>query len=177
NRVSNFTMPNANGLAMFFPKRTVRRLKSFLSVGQIYLQTREQSFRAIKFTFFFIEFLIEPASRIFASLRGKNSMHFRIIARPEFFNLLLALDEDRQRRRLHTTDRRQMKTAGLGIKRRHRARAVDADEPVALAAARRGVRERNHFTVRAQVREAVANRGGRHGLQPEPLDWLLGFGV
>ncbi len=123
------------------------------------------------------KFFIEPAAGVFARLRAERAVDFPIVARNEFFNLLLALDEDRQRRRLHAADRCEMKTAGLGIERRHRARAVDADEPVAFAAARRRVRERNHFTVCAQVREAVADRRRRHGLQPEPLDRFVAFRV
>ena len=70
-------------------------------------------------------------------------------------------------------DRRLEKAAELGIERRHRARAVDAHQPVGLAAADGGVGERLHGFVAAQWREALADGRGRHGLQPEPLDGLL----
>ena len=70
-----------------------------------------------------------------------------------------------------------MKTAALGIKCRHRARAVDANQPVALAAARRRVRERDHFSIRAQLRKTVANRRRRHGLQPQTLNRFVALRV
>ncbi len=52
--------------------------------------------------------------------------------RDERADLLLALDEDRERRRLHATDRRQLEAARLRVEGGHRPRAVDADQPVGL---------------------------------------------
>ena len=103
-------------------------------------------------------------------------MDFPIAARAERADLLLALDQDRERRRLHAADGRQLESAGLGIERGHRARAVDADEPIGLGAAHRGIGERQHLRVGAQVREAVADRRGRHRLQPEAPDRLRRLG-
>ena len=80
-----------------------------------------------------------------------------------------------KRRRLHAADRRQEEAAVARVERGHRARAVDADQPVGLGAAARRVGERQHLLVAAQVLEAVADRGRRHALQPEPLDRVLGL--
>jgi hypothetical protein len=79
--------------------------------------------------------------------------------------------------RLHAADRRQLEAPGLRIERRHRARAVDADEPIRLGTADRGVGEGKHLLVAAQPLEAVADGRGRHRLQPEPLDRLVGLRV
>ncbi len=70
-----------------------------------------------------------------------------------------------------------MEAAGLRVERGHRARAVDADEPVRLRAADGGVGERAHRRVGAERTERVADRGGRHRLQPQPLDRLRGLRV
>ena len=70
-----------------------------------------------------------------------------------------------------------MKAAGLGVERGHGARAVDADQPVRLGTADGGVGQRLHRGAGAQRGKAVADRPGRHGLQPEALDGLFGFRV
>ena len=59
----------------------------------------------------------------------------------------------------------------------HGARAVDAHEPVGLGTADGGIGERTDIRISAQIREAIADGGGRHGLQPETGDGLLGLGV
>ena len=64
---------------------------------------------------------------------------------------------------------------GLGIKSRHAAGAVDADQPVGLRTANGGVGQRVHVFVRAQSGKRLANRSRGHGLQPEALDRLLGL--
>ena len=60
-----------------------------------------------------------------------------------------------------------------GIQRGEGAGAVDADEPVALAAALRGVGQRLHLLVAAQLFEGVQNRALGHGLHPQALDRLF----
>jgi hypothetical protein len=84
-----------------------------------------------------------------------------------------ALDHDGQRRRLHAADRGLVEAAFLGVEGRHGARAVDADQPVGFRAAARGIGQRLHFLVGAQVGEAVADRGGGHRLQPQAAHRLL----
>ena len=118
----------------------------------------------------FLEFLVEPAPVVFASGGAERAENFPVTARLERPDLGFAFDQDRQRRGLHAADRRQLKSAGSGIERSHRARAVDADQPVRFGAAHGGVRQRSHRFVAAQLREAVADRRGSHRLQPEALD-------
>ena len=123
------------------------------------------------------EFLIEPAAGIISRRTVEGGVQFPISTRDKLANAILALDEDRQRRRLHAPDGRLVEAAALRVEGRHGTRAIDADEPVGLAAAGGGVGERAQILVGAQMLEAVANRGGRHGLQPQALERLLGAGV
>ena len=94
-----------------------------------------------------------------------------------FLNLRLALDHDGQRRRLDAADRGLEKAAELGVERRHRARAVDADQPVGFRPAERGIGQRQHVLVFAQPLKPFADGRRRHGLQPEAFDGLLGLRV
>ena len=97
------------------------------------------------------KFFIEPAAGVIARRRVERADDFPEIARHELADLRLALDQNRQRRRLHAAHGRLEKAAELGIERRHRARAVDAHQPVGLAAAHRGVGQRLHGFVAAQL--------------------------
>jgi hypothetical protein len=108
---------------------------------------------------------------------GEFCLHFPVVARPVRADALFALDQDGQRRRLHAADRRLVEAALLRVEGRHGARAVDADQPVGLGAAARGVGQRPHLLVRAQMGETLADGALRHRLQPEAADRLLGLGV
>ena len=70
-----------------------------------------------------------------------------------------------------------MKPAGFRVERRHRPRAVDADQPVGFRAADRGIRQRPHRRILTQRGESLANRRGGHGLEPKTPDRLAGSGV
>jgi len=100
-----------------------------------------------------------------------------VILRDEILDPVLTLHEDCQRRRLDSAHRRQVKPARLRVERRHRPRAVDADQPIRFRTAHRRIRQRQHGRIIAQVHEALLDGGGRHGLQPKALDALLGLGV
>ena len=104
-------------------------------------------------------------------------MNFKVVARNEFLDLLLALDQDGQRRGLHAPDSRQVKAARFGVERRHCACGVDADQPVGFRAANRRIGQRQHFLVTAQMLEAIADRRRRHRLQPQAFDRLRGLGM
>src|SRR4029077_4933601 len=78
---------------------------------------------------------VEPASGVLAAARAERSVDFPEVARREAADALLALDQDRERGCLHATDRGELEAAGARIERRHRARAVDPDEPVGLRTA------------------------------------------
>ena len=118
------------------------------------------------------EFLVEPTTLVGAAGGAKRRENLPEIARLEVANPLLTLDQDRQRRGLHSSDRRELEAARLRVERGHRARAIDADEPIGLRAAHCGVGERPHRLVTAQCCEAFADRAGRHRLQPQTLDRL-----
>ena len=124
-----------------------------------------------------LEFFIEPAARIIARNRRKGTLHFPVIAWPERFDFFFALDHDGQRRCLYAADCGELKSAGLGIERGHRARAIDADQPIRFGTAYRRIGKRLIGRAVFQFLEAVANRALRHRLQPQAFDRLLGLGV
>ncbi len=70
---------------------------------------------------------------------GSVRVDFPVVAADELADLLLALDHHGQRRRLHAPDRGQEEAAVARVEGGHRARAVDADQPVGLGARARGV--------------------------------------
>ncbi len=117
--------------------------------------------------------LLEPAARIGARLGAKNGVDFPVALRHETLNFLVALDHDGERRRLHAAHRRELKTAVARIERRQRPRPVDPHQPVALRPADRRARQRFQFRAGPQVGETVADRRGRHRLEPEPPDRFL----
>ena len=116
---------------------------------------------------------IEPAAGIFSGLGAETRVHLPVVARLEGADLFLALDEDRERRRLHAADRGEVEAAFLGIEGGHCARAVDAYQPVGFRTRLGGVGEREHVAVGAQLLESFADRRLRHRLQPEALDRLF----
>ena len=116
---------------------------------------------------------IEPLAVVNPGLGGEARLDFPVVARDVLADLLFALDDDRQRGRLHPAHRRQEEATVARVEGRHRTRAVDADEPVGLAAAARRVRQARELLVAAQLLEAVADRLRRHALQPQALDRLV----
>src|ERR1019366_1205984 len=73
----------------------------------------------------------------------------------------------------HPANGRGEETPLARVESRHRPGAVYAGEPVGPGAGASGGGPRQNLLVAAQVLEAVADRGRRHALQPEALDWLL----
>jgi hypothetical protein len=120
-----------------------------------------------------LEFLVEPAAPVAAGDALEFTLDFPVVARAEGADAAFALDHDGQRRRLHAAHRCLVEAAFLRVEGGHGTRAVDADQPVRFRAAARGIGQRQHFLVGAQMGEAVADRGGRHRLQPEAADRLL----
>src|SRR5207248_1036732 len=117
-----------------------------------------------------LEIGIEPAAGIFPGLGAEARVDLPVIAWRECLDLLFALNEDRERRRLHAPYRGEVEATFLGIEGSHGTRAVDAHQPVRFRAALRRVGERQQLAVRAQFREALADRLRRHRLQPQALD-------
>ncbi len=111
---------------------------------------------------------VEPAPGVGPGGSGKGGVYLPVVTRLEAPDLLFALDDDGQRRCLHPPHRGEEKTAIARIERRHGARAVDADQPVRFGAAARGISQRPHLLVAAQLGKAVADGLRRHRLQPQP---------
>ncbi len=120
-----------------------------------------------------LERRVEPLALVAAGLRVEAGLDLPVRPRDMAADLLLALDDDRQRRRLHAPDGGQEEAAVARVERRHRPRAVDADQPVGLAAAARGRRQALHLAVLAQALEALADGLRRHALQPQPAHRLV----
>ncbi len=116
---------------------------------------------------------IEPLAVVLARLRGEARPDFPVVARNVLADLFLAFDDDRERRCLHPPDGGQEEAAVARVERRHRPRAVDADQPVGLGSAACRIRQAAQLLVAAQFAEAVADRLGRHALQPEAPDRLV----
>ena len=123
------------------------------------------------------KFFIEPAAGVLPRRRVERADDLPVIARHKLADLRLALDHDGQRRRLDPADGRFEKAAELGVERRHRPRAIDADQPVGFRPAVGGVGQRQHVLVCAQLCETFADGRRRHGLQPQPFDGLLRLGI
>ena len=104
-------------------------------------------------------------------------MHFPEVAADELADFFFALDHHAQRGRLHTAHGGQKETAITRIEGRHGTGAVDADHPVGFGAAARRIGQRHHLCVAAQAGKAVTYGGRRHGLQPQALHRVLGFGI
>ena len=115
---------------------------------------------------------VKPAALVAARLRQKSGVHFPVVARHVLADLLLAIDHDGQRGRLHAAHGGEEKAAALRVEGRHGARAVDAHQPVGLAAAAGGIGQALHLRVAAQAAKALAYGLRRHALQPQPLHGL-----
>ncbi len=119
---------------------------------------------------------VEPLGVVAAGLGLEAGVDLPVVAADELADLLLALDHHRQRRRLHPSHRGQEEAAVARVERGHGTGAVDAHQPVGLGAATRGVGQRQHLRVAAQVGKTVADRLRRHRLQPQALDRVLAPG-
>src|SRR5205823_7474203 len=116
-----------------------------------------------------LERRVEPAALVGAGLGAEARVDLPVIAWCECLDLLFALHEDRERRRLYAANRGEVEAALLGIEGSHGTRAVDAHQPVRFRAALRRVGQRQQLAVRAQLREPLADRLRRHRLQPQAL--------
>ena len=120
-----------------------------------------------------LELLIEPATIVTSALDAKEPMHFKIGAWHEGGDGILTLGEDRKGRSLHTTHGCEPETTMLGIQGGQRTGAIDAHDPIALAAALRGIGQRAHLILGAQFLEGIQDGVVRHRLHPHALDRLL----
>jgi hypothetical protein len=104
-----------------------------------------------------LEVLIEPLAPVFAGNTGEEALEVPIGARLELAYPVLAVDNQRQRWRLDAADGRQVEAASLRVESGHRARAIDADQPVRFRSADSGIGQAEHLGTAAQSGKAVAN--------------------
>ena len=90
----------------------------------------------------------------------------------EVVNLLLAVHDEGQRRRLHATYRQHL--AVLPVLQRVETRGVHAQQPVADGARESGQVERLIFRLVLQLGKALADGLVGHRRYPQPLDWAPG---
>ena len=124
------------------------------------------------------EILVEPFAGVDAGGHAEFAVQFEVSAGLETADFFLALHQDGEGRGLHASDRGDLEAAEqFLVERGHGARAIDADQPVALGAAGGRLAQGDHVGVAAQLGEAGPDGIGRHRLQPEALDRLLVFEV
>src|SRR5690606_31277673 len=124
-----------------------------------------------------LEFRVDPAALVQARGGHEGGVHFPVVARHECPDARFAFGHDGQRGRLYAPHGRLEETAVFAVEGRHGARAVDADQPVGLGTRARGRFKRLELFVVAQVLERFADRGLRHGLQPQAAYGLLYAGI
>ena len=110
---------------------------------------------------------VEPLARVVAGGGAEAGVDLPVVAADELADAFLALHHHGERRRLHAPHRRQEEAAVARVEGGHRARAVDADQPIRLRAGPGGVGQAVHLLVAAERLEAVADGLRRHRLQPE----------
>ncbi len=111
NGLGHFVMPQSVRSAVLVPERPVRGIKPLLGIRQIHLKPREQSSRSLDLAFFFVERFVEPSPWIFAGRRAECADNFIQFAGLEFLNPAFAIDDNGQRRRLHSPERSDSATA------------------------------------------------------------------
>ena len=115
------------------------------------------------------------AAFVFAPRDSEFRRNAPIIVRLEIPDLQLASVNHCERRSLHTADGGDVSPARTEHPFSNCPRAVDADEPVTLAARTRGIGQTGHFRTIAQILKALTNGLQRHRLQPEAFDRVLIF--
>ena len=121
----------------------------------------------------FFEALAEPAATIRAGSDTEITINFKIRTRLEGADFFLTLGQDREGRRLHAADGRELESPALGVESGHGTSGIDAYEPITFAATYGGIREWNHLFSGTQMRKAFADRFGRHALQPQAAGRLF----
>ena len=120
----------------------------------------------------FFPFGVKPLAGINAGLCGKTGVNFPIVATDKFANLFFALDHHGQGGGLHPTHGGQKEATVARVEGRHGPGAIDADQPIGLAAAAGGVGQALHLGVAAEFVKTIADGLRRHGLQPQAFDGL-----
>ncbi len=116
---------------------------------------------------------IDPLAEIFAGLDAEGAVDLEIGRRLEGADLGLALGEDGERRRLDATGGGDVESAVAGIETGEGAGGVEADQPIGLGAAFRGIGQRLHRLAGAEVFPSLEDGIIGHRLHPETLDRLV----
>ncbi len=122
-------------------------------------------------------FRIKPFAGVLPCLCSKGGMHLPIVAADKLPDLFLALDHDRQGRRLYPAHRGEEKAAISRIERGHGARAIDADQPVGFRTAAGRIGQGHHLLVTAQLFKTFPDGRRGHRLQPEPFHRMSRLGI
>ena len=133
--------------------RSLRRRLAFLRGDPHLLPTsrldffrlfcRPNAFRTGIFVAILGKLFAEPSTAVRSSDDIEIPKHFEERPRFKGVNPLFTLSENRQRWRLHPTNWRKLKSAGLVIECCHRARAVNSNQPIAFRTADCRLRKRN----------------------------------
>ena len=103
----------------------------------------------------------------------KGAVDFEIRLGLESLDLLLAGGEDGEGRCLHAAGSGDIEAAVAGVETGQRTGRVEADEPIRLGAALRGIGQRAHLLVAAQVFPGLHDGSGGHRPHPKALDRLV----
>ena len=122
-----------------------------------------------------LEGRIDPFPEILPCRDVHRGVNFEIRFRDEGLDFLFACGEDSQRRRLDAACGGDIEAAVAGVKTGQCAGRVQADKPIGLGAALRGVGEWLHLLVGAEVRPSGYDRAGGHRLHPQAFDRLIDF--
>ena len=128
---------------------------------------------AVRLVVRFLVIGIRPFPEIVPGGYMKSAVDFEIRLGLESLNLLLAGGEDGQGRCLHAASSGDIEAAVAGVETGQRAGRVEADEPIRLGAALRGIGERAHLLVAAEIFPCGNDSSRGHGLHPEALDRLV----
>ena len=121
----------------------------------------------------FFEALAEPTATIRAGGDTEITINFKIRTRLEGADFFLTLGQDRESRRLHAADGCELKSPALGVESCHCTCGIDAYKPITFAATYCSIRERNHLFSSTQMCKSLADRFGRHALQPQAAGRLF----
>lgn len=121
----------------------------------------------------FFERFAEPPPAVGASGNAEIGENLEVGPWLEGADFLLALGENSEGGGLNAADGGELESPALRVEGGHGAGGIDANQPIAFAAANGGIGEWNHRFAGAEVRKAVADRVGRHTLEPETTGGLF----
>ena len=128
---------------------------------------------AVRLVVRFLVIGIRPFPEIVPGGYMKGAVDFEIRLGLESLDLFLAGGEDGEGRCLHAACGGDVETAVAGVETGQRAGCIEADEPIRLGAALRGIGERAHLLVAAEIFPCLHDRSRGHRPHPKALDRLV----